>query len=87
MRAAVISAVVLFSALAVAPSGHAVSPQEPERNSRGQIRVSPRVTVKGDIDGVQILIEHGSPYARGRVIWGGLRPWAAAVGRVVDAGR
>jgi len=46
-----------------------------DRNSRGQVRVSPRVTAQGEIDGVVIRIEYGSPYKRGRLIWGGLRPW------------
>jgi hypothetical protein len=46
-----------------------------ERNSRGEVRVSPRVTTRGEIDGVRIAIEYGSPFKRGRVIWGGLRPW------------
>lgn len=46
-----------------------------ERNSRGQVRVSPRATATGTVDGVRVAIEYGSPFKRGRVIWGGLRPW------------
>jgi hypothetical protein len=40
-----------------------------------RVRVSPRDTVKADIDGCAITIEYGRPYKRGRVIWGGLVPW------------
>jgi len=36
---------------------------------------SPRTTNDGVIDGVKISIEYGAPSKRGRVIWGGLRPW------------
>ena len=46
-----------------------------ELNSRGQVRVSPRRTASGEIDRVRLQIEYGSPFARGRVMWGGLRPW------------
>jgi hypothetical protein len=38
-------------------------------------QLSPRRTAEGDIDGVHITIEYGSPSKRGREIWGGLRPW------------
>jgi hypothetical protein len=44
-------------------------------NSRGRPRVSPRRTAEGVVDGVQIKVEWGSPYKRGRVIWGTLVPW------------
>jgi hypothetical protein len=36
---------------------------------------SPRTTATGIVDGVHIAIEYGAPFKRGRVIWGGLRPW------------
>jgi hypothetical protein len=36
---------------------------------------SPRTTSTGVVDGVEISIEYGAPSKRGRVIWGGLRPW------------
>jgi Protein of unknown function (DUF2911) len=62
------AALICFSAVAVHGAFQ-------DRNSRGQVRVSPRVTTRGEIDGVRITIEHGSPFKRGRVIWGGLRPW------------
>jgi hypothetical protein len=38
-------------------------------------QLSPRRTAVGDIDGVHITVEYGSPSKRGRDIWGGLRPW------------
>ncbi|MCC7008476.1 MAG: DUF2911 domain-containing protein [Acidobacteria bacterium] len=69
MPRAHVLAVVLIVACATA----AIRAQE--RNSRGQVRVSPRVTTSGEVDGVRITIEYGSPSKRGRVIWGGLRPW------------
>ena len=76
MQAIPIFAALALSALSAVPNAQEAPPrQQPERNSRGQIRVSPRVAVTGEIDGVRIRIEHGSPYARGRVIWGALRPW------------
>jgi hypothetical protein len=37
-------------------------------------RASPHETAKGTIDGVQISIEYGRPYVKGRKIWGGLNP-------------
>jgi hypothetical protein len=40
-----------------------------------QSRLSPRRTAEGTVDGCAITIEYGSPSKRGRVIWGGLRPW------------
>jgi hypothetical protein len=41
----------------------------------GQSVKSPRTTSSGVVDGVDISIEYGAPSKRGRVIWGGLRPW------------
>ncbi len=41
----------------------------------GRGRLSPRETASGDVDGARISIEYGAPQKRGRVIWGGLRPW------------
>jgi len=38
-------------------------------------RVSPRGTVKAEIEGCAISIEYGRPYRKGRTIWGGLVPW------------
>jgi hypothetical protein len=38
-------------------------------------RLSPRTTSSGVVDGVHISIAYGAPLKRGRVIWGGLRPW------------
>lgn len=67
---------ILAQGLILGAAPHAALPiQAPELNSRGQVRVSPRATATGEIDGVRIRIEYGSPFARGRVIWGGLRPW------------
>jgi len=63
-------ALVMLSAVVLAGQAG-----QTDLNSRGQVRVSPRVTVTGTVDGCDITIEHGSPYKRGRVIWGGLRPW------------
>ena len=37
--------------------------------------LSPRVTSEGIVDSVKISIEYGAPAKRGRMIWGGLRPW------------
>jgi len=71
--------IALFAALAVNLLGtapRAAVPIDPQDlNSRGQVRVSPRATATGAIDEVQIRIEYGSPFARGRVVWGMLRPW------------
>ena len=52
-------------------------PPQPELglNSRGRPRVSPRRTAEGVVDGVNVKLEWGSPYKRGRVIWGTLVPW------------
>jgi len=52
-------------------------PPQPELglNSRGRPRVSPRRTAEGVVDGVHVRLEWGSPYKRGRVIWGTLVPW------------
>ena len=41
----------------------------------GQSTSSPRTTSAGVVDTVTISIEYGAPSKRGRVIWGGLRPW------------
>ncbi|MFI5179070.1 MAG: DUF2911 domain-containing protein [Vicinamibacterales bacterium] len=40
-----------------------------------RVRVSPRDTVKAEIEGATISMEYGRPYKRGRVIWGSLEPW------------
>jgi hypothetical protein len=52
-------------------------PPQPELglNSRGRPRVSPRRTAEFVVDAVQVKLEWGSPYKRGRVIWGTLVPW------------
>jgi hypothetical protein len=36
---------------------------------------SPRRKVSGDIDGVMVTLDYGSPAVRGRVIFGDLEPW------------
>ena len=54
---------LLLAALALSPA------------SAAQSVASPRTTSAGVIDGVTISIEYGAPSKRGRVIWGGLRPW------------
>lgn len=74
MRKLLVATVLALSPLGAAPQA-AFQAQSPELNSRGQVRVSPRATATGEIDHVRIRIEYGSPFARGRVIWGGLRPW------------
>jgi len=38
-------------------------------------RLSPRDTVKAQVDACAIAIEYGRPYKRGRVIWGTLVHW------------
>ena len=74
VRRHLLLASILIGLLAAGP--RATEPRmAQELNSRGQVRVSPRVTANGEIDHVRIRLEYGSPYARGRVIWGGLRPW------------
>jgi hypothetical protein len=40
-----------------------------------QSTLSPRRTAEAVVDGVTVTIEYGAPSKRGRVIWGGLRPW------------
>ena len=74
MRTLLVSTVLALSLPGAVPHA-ARQVQTPELNSRGQVRVSPRATAIGEIDHVRIRIEYGSPFARGRVIWGGLRPW------------
>jgi len=36
---------------------------------------SPRMEAKGNIDGVNVVIDYGAPSAKDRVIWGGLVPY------------
>ncbi|ASU32981.1 DUF2911 domain-containing protein [Mucilaginibacter xinganensis] len=43
---------------------------------------SPHVSVKGKVAGANISIRYGSPYVKGRKIWGGLEPY----GKVYRAG-
>lgn len=43
---------------------------------------SPHVGVKGTVAGANISIRYGSPYVKGRKIWGGLEPY----GKVYRAG-
>ncbi|CAN5129678.1 DUF2911 domain-containing protein [soil metagenome] len=43
---------------------------------------SPHVSVSGKVAGATISIRHGSPYVKGRKIWGGLEPY----GKVYRAG-
>jgi hypothetical protein len=74
MHRIAVSTALALSLLGAAPRA-AVSIEWQDLNSRGQVRVSPRATANGEIDGVRIRIEYGSPFARGRVIWGVLRPW------------
>src|SRR5215212_4015648 len=75
MRDVLIAGLLALSVLTAAPHGQGAPSPQPELNSRGQVRVSPRTTAAGEIDRVTIRIEYGSPFARGRVIWGALRPW------------
>src|SRR5687768_6898442 len=75
MRKILVPTVLALGLLLEAAPHAAMRFQAQELNSRGQVRVSPRATATGEIDGVRIRIEYGSPFARGRVIWGSLRPW------------
>jgi hypothetical protein len=38
-------------------------------------RASPHESHDFTVDGSKITIEYGRPFKRGRVVWGGLRPW------------
>ena len=44
--------------------------------------LSPHVGVQGNVAGATIAIRYGSPYVKGRTIWGGLEPY----GKVYRAG-
>ncbi|MEO7189980.1 MAG: DUF2911 domain-containing protein [Vicinamibacterales bacterium] len=77
MQHTLMCAAFIAGVLSAVERPSAQEPQAPaqELNSHGQVRVSPRVTVNGEVDQVHIRLEYGSPFARGRVIWGGIRPW------------
>lgn len=47
-----------------------------------QVIQSPREQAKGEIGGVKIIVDYGSPSVKGREIWGGLEPY----GKVWRAG-
>jgi len=36
---------------------------------------SPRKQASGDVDGVNIAVDYGSPSVKGRTVWGGLEPY------------
>jgi len=38
-------------------------------------QASPRRTAEGTIDGVNIVVDYGAPYVKGRTIWGGLEAY------------
>src|SRR5262245_21726930 len=38
-------------------------------------RPSPHESHEYVVDGTKITVEYGRPFKRGRMIWGGLRPW------------
>ncbi len=39
------------------------------------VQQSPRKEATGEIDGVSITVDYGSPYVKGRTIWGGLQKY------------
>lgn len=44
-------------------------------NSTDPVQESPRQQATGEIDGVTISVDYGSPYVKGRTIWGGLQKY------------
>lgn len=54
---------------------------EPEEEAAAPIE-SPRQQAEGEIDGVSVAVDYGSPAVKGRKVWGGLEPY----GKVWRAG-
>lgn len=44
-------------------------------HSSDPVQESPRQKATGEIDGVSITVDYGSPYVKGRTIWGGLEKY------------
>ncbi len=44
-------------------------------NPSDPVQKSPRQEATGEIDGVSITVDYGSPYVKGRTIWGGLEKY------------
>ena len=64
----------LIASVAVLCAGTLVAAQQRNPLPWAQ-RASPHERHSFTVDGSTITIEYGRPFKRGRVVWGGLRPW------------
>lgn len=72
---AVFACSVLAGGVAAATLSADTAPVAVSSSFEQRPRVSPRVELSADVDGVTIAMEYGSPSKRGRPIWGSLVPW------------